>query len=93
MMCHVKHPEDLPLFSPPIVGKIDYLARSGAVAYSHEYREESELIKEILECTDCGIPVSVTLYRDRSGKTISRSFVDDLSSPILGLYETDCPYS
>ena len=76
----------------PMVGRIDYLATSGKVAYSAEYLSEADFTKEIKECLDSGVPITITFYRDGNGKAISPSFVFEQGSMPKGMDVTDNPY-
>ena len=76
----------------PMVGRIDYLATSGKVAYSAEYISEADFIKEITECLDNGVPITITFYRDGNGKAISPDFVFEQGSMPKGMDVTDNPY-
>ena len=75
-----------------MVGRIDYLATSGKVAYSAEYISEADFIKEITECLDNGVPITITFYRDGNGKAISPDFVFEQGSMPKGMDVTDNPY-
>ena len=76
----------------PLVGRIDYLATSGKVAYSAEYLSEADFTKEIKECLDSGIPITITFYRGGNGKAISPGFVFEQGSMPKGMDVTDNPY-
>ncbi len=76
----------------PMVGRIDYLATSGKVAYSAEYLSEADFTKEIKECLDSGVPITLTFYRDGNGKATSPGFVFEQSSMPKGMDVTDNPY-
>ena len=79
------------MYAVPMVGRIDYLSTKGEIAYSAEFLEEQALVKEIQECNDSGVPISIVLYRDQDGKTISTDFVNDLDSLPAGFETEDSP--
>ena len=78
--------------SVPMVGRIDYLATIGKVAYSAEYISEADFIKEITECLDNGVPITIIFYRNEHGKSISPGFVFEQGSMPKGMDVTDNPY-
>lgn len=75
----------------PPVARLDFLSGSGVVGDSVEYRDEEAFLKSVKEILGCGVPVVITLYRDDEGKTISRSFLEDLDTMPKGLKEEDVP--
>ena len=76
----------------PMAGRVDYLSNDGKVAYSGEFLDGDELVKEVLDCNGSGVPISIVLYRDKDGKTIPTDFVEDLDSPVAGFQKADNPY-
>ena len=76
----------------PMAGRIDYLNNDGKVAYSGEFLDGDELVKEVLDCNGNGVPISIILYRDKDGKTIPTDFMEDLDSPVAGFQKVDNPY-
>lgn len=60
------------------VGRIDYLSNKGHVAYSTEYTNKKELIGEVLDALEYGIPIIINVYRGNEG-VIDQNFIDDLS--------------
>lgn len=84
----MKNQENTPL----VIGRVEYLTSKGTVRYSTEYADADVMIEEINECLDCGIPISIVLYRDKNGKTISKNFVNDLSCLPAGFKEINNPY-
>ena len=78
--------------SVPMVGRIDYLNTGGKVAYSAEYLSEADFTKEVKECLDTGVPISLIFYRDGNGKAISPGFVFEQGSMPKGMDVTDNPY-
>lgn len=73
-------------------GRIEYLSRNGKVKCSVEYLHEERMIAEIKECLNIGVPITITLYRDNDGKTISKKFTEDLDCLPAGFKEIDYPY-
>ena len=76
----------------PMAGRIDYLSNDGKVAYSREFLDGDELVKEVLDCNGSGVPISIVLYRDKDGNTIPTDFLEDLDSPVAGFQKVDNPY-
>ena len=76
----------------PMAGRIDYLSNDGKVAYSVEFLDGDELVKEVLDCNGSGVPISIVLYRDKDGNTIPTDFLEDLDSPVAGFQKVDNPY-
>jgi hypothetical protein len=56
-----------------------------------EYQTEADFLKALKEELDHGVPLVIVLYRDSDGKTISRSFLEDLDTMPKGLKEEDAP--
>ena len=75
----------------PFVARIDFLSPRGTVGDSVEYRSEEEFLKALKEELHYGVPLSVVLYRDSEGKTISRSFLEELDTLPKGLTVEDAP--
>jgi hypothetical protein len=67
------------LRTPP-VGRIEFLDNKGFPVEAFEYQTEADLLGALKEELDSGAPVSVVLYRDGDGKTISRDFLNDLDT-------------
>ena len=88
----LKELTNVDMASVPTVGRIDYLATSGAVAYSAEYISEADFTKEIKECLESGVPIALTFYRDGNGKAISPGFVFEQGSMPKGIDVADNPY-
>lgn len=74
------------------IGRIDYLHTDGRVRESVEYTSEYSFKKDIEEETFFGTPFSVTIYKDKAGGTIDRSFIDSLDPPPKGFTIEDAPY-
>ena len=74
------------------VARIDYLDFRGKVVERTEYMDETAFLNDLKNQLDCGAPLCVVLYRDRNGKTISRSFLHDLDTLPKGLSVEDDPH-
>lgn len=83
--------KDDPVESIP-VGRIDYLHTDGTVRESVEYTSEYSFVKDIKDENYYGIPMSVVLYADEDGKTISTDFVNSLGTPLQGFKTIPSPY-
>lgn len=70
------------LFNP--VARIDYLYGSGKIGESLYFYCEKDFLKRLKEDNYYGTPMTVTLYRDSSGNTISNAFLMDMDPPIQG---------
>ena len=66
------------------IARIDYLFNSGQVGESLYFYNEDDFLKRLKEDNYYGTPISVTLYRDNSGNTISTAFLMDMDPPIQG---------
>ena len=66
------------------VARIDYLYRSGEIGESLYFYCEKDFLKQFKEDNYYGSPMTVTLYRDSSGNTISTAFLLDMDPPIQG---------
>ena len=75
-----------------MAGKVDYLSTNGTVAYTAEFLDGDALVQEVLDCNNSGVPISVTLYWDEKGKTISTDFLDSLDPSVHGVHRTENPY-
>lgn len=78
-----------PQISP--VARLDFLSSRGKVVDSVEYHSETDFLKALKEELYYGVPLIVVLYRDENGKTISKSFLEDLDTLPKGLTEEDAP--
>ena len=74
-----------------LVARIDYLGFRGEVVESVEYKSEEPFLTDLKEQLDCGVPLCVTLYRDRDGKTISRDFLTEAGTPPKRVSVEDAP--
>ena len=80
-----------PVESKP-VGRIDYLHTDGKVRESIEYTSEYQFVKDIKDENYYGTPMSVVVYADKDGNTISRDFVNELDPPPQGFEVIPSPY-
>lgn len=80
--------KDAPVESQP-VGRIDYLGTNGAVGESIEYTSEYQFLKDIREENFYSSPMSIVLYRNRNGETISQDFLSQLDPPPQGFRVED----
>ena len=80
-----------PVESKP-VGRIDYLHTDGTVRESIEYTSEYQFVKDIKDENFYGTPMSVVVYADKDGNTISRDFVNELDPPPQGFEIIPSPY-
>lgn len=74
-----------------LVGRIDYLGFRSEVVESVEYRSETNFLADIKAQLNCGVPLCVTLYRDRDGRTLSRAFLTEVDTPPKGFSVEDAP--
>ena len=77
-----------PVESRPI-GRIDYLANNGYSAYSVEYTDVKRFIPDILDDNHYGVPLSIVVYRQKDGSTISTDFIKQLDPPPQGFEIVD----
>lgn len=73
------------------VARIDYLGFRGEVVESVEYKSEEQFLADLKEQLDCGVPLCVTLYRDRDGRTISRTFLTEIDTTPKRVSVEDVP--
>ena len=64
------------------IARIDYLSSSGQIGESLYFYNEDDFLKHLKEDNYYGTPMTVTLYRDSSGNTISTVFLMDMDPPI-----------
>ena len=74
-----------------LVARIDYLGFRGEVVESVEYRSETIFLADIKAQLNCGVPLCVTLYRDRDGRTLSRDFLTEVDTPPKRISIEDTP--
>lgn len=80
-----------PVESKP-VGRIEYLHTDGTVRESIEYTSEYQFAKDIKDENFYGTPMSVVVYADKDGNTISRDFVNELDPLPQGFKVIPSPY-
>lgn len=80
-----------PVESKPI-GRIEYLHTDGTVRESIEYTSEYQFAKDIKEENFYGVPMSIVMYSDKDGNTISKDFVKELDPPPQGFEVIESPY-
>lgn len=66
------------------VARIDYLYRNGEIGESLYFYCEKDFLKQFKEDNYYGSPMTVTLYQDGNGNTISSAFLLDMDPPIQG---------
>ena len=66
------------------IARIDYLFSSGQVGESLYFYSENDFLIRLKKDNYHGTPMTVTLYRDSSGNTISTAFLLDMDPPIQG---------
>lgn len=71
------------------VARLDFLAPSGKITEGVDCFSEAEFLTALKKELHYGAPLSVVLYRNRQGKTISRSFLDDLDMLPKSVTEED----
>ena len=74
-----------------LVARIDYLGFRGEVVESVEYKSEESFLTDLKEQLGCGVPLCVTLYRDRDGRTLSRDFLTEVDTPPKRVSVEDVP--
>ena len=80
-----------PVESKPI-GKIDYLNSDGTVRESIEYTSEYRFVNDIKEENFFDEPMSVYVYSDKDGNSISTDFVKNLANDLKGFEVIPSPY-
>ena len=74
-----------------LIARIDYLGFRGEVVESVEYKSEKQFLTDLKKQLDCGVPLCVTLYRGRDGKTISRDFLIEIDTTPKRVSVEDTP--
>ena len=74
------------------IARLDYLGFNGKVCSRIEYSDEQNFLADLNEFLYYGEPLSITLYRDRNGKTISQAFLKDLDTLPKGFFIEDSPH-
>lgn len=87
----VSQNKEAPVESKP-VGRIDFLGTDGQVRESIEYTSEYQFVKDIKDENFYGTPMSVVIYADKDGNTISRDFVNELDPLPQGFKVIPSPY-
>ena len=72
--------KEAPIHSHPI-GRVDYLGTDGKIQYSIEYTEGDRFVRDIKDDNLHGVPMSIVVYRQKDGSTISTDFVSRLDPP------------
>ena len=80
-----------PVESKP-VGKIDYLNSDGTVRESIEFTSEYRFVNDIKEENFFDEPMSVYLYSDKDGNSISTDFAKNLANDLNGFEVIPSPY-
>ena len=80
-----------PVESKP-VGKIDYLNSDGTVRESIEYTSEYRFVNDIKEENFFDEPMSVYVYSDKDGNSISTDFIKNLANDLNGFEVIPSPY-
>ena len=80
-----------PVESKP-VGKIDYLNSDGTVRESIEYTSEYRFVNDIKKENFFGEPMSVHVYSDKVGNSISTDFEKNLANDLNGFEVIPSPY-
>ena len=73
------------------VGRIEYLGSNGKPGEVVEYTDAEQFIQDIQEETYYGAPITVVLYRDEHGQTITQDFLKQLDPPPKGFRVEDAP--
>ena len=73
------------------VGCIEYLGTNGTHGEVVQYTDEEQFLKIIKEDTFYGVPLTVVLYRNEQGNTISQDFLNELDPPPKGFRVEDAP--
>ena len=66
------------------IGRIEYLHTDGRVREQVEYTDVAQMEKDLLEDNFAGVPMQVTMYVDRQGKTVPHRFVYEMDPPLHG---------
>ena len=67
-----------------MVGRIEYLY-SGGIGEVVEYEDADELVKDVYEESDYGVPMSIVIYSDAVGPVIPMSAFADLDCLPCGI--------
>lgn len=78
-------PVEEPAEEAPIpIGRIEYLHTDGRVREQIEYTDVAQMEKDLREDNFAGVPMQVTMYVDRQGKTVPHRFVYEMDPPLHG---------
>ena len=66
------------------IGRIEYLHTDGRVREQIEYTDIAQMEKDLREDNFNGVPMKVTMYVDRQGKTVPHRFVYEMDPPLHG---------
>ena len=66
------------------IGRIEYLHTDGRVREQVEYTDVAQMEKDLREDNFAGVPMQVTMYVDRQGKTVPHRFVYEMDPPLHG---------
>ena len=69
---------------PLPIGWIEYLHTDGRVREQIEYTDVAQMEKDLRKENEYGVPMKVTMYVDRQGKTVPYNFVYDMDPPLQG---------
>lgn len=69
---------------PLPIGRIEYLHTDGRVREQIEYTDIAEMEADLRADNDSGVPMKVTMYVDRQGKTVPHHFVYEMDPPLHG---------
>lgn len=67
------------------VARIDYHLSSGGVLDSVEYSAQAAFLHDLKEGNPYGMPVSLVLFADANGETISNDFVQEMDPQPLSV--------
>jgi len=73
-----------PAEEPLPVGRIEYLHTDGRVREQIEYTDIAAMEADLRADNDSGVPMQVTMYADRQGKTAPHRFVYEMDPPLHG---------
>ena len=77
---------------PLPIGRIEYLHTDGRVREQIEYTDIAEMEADLRADNDSGVPMKVTMYVDRQGKTVPHHFVYEMDPPLHGTSVIMNPY-
>jgi hypothetical protein len=66
------------------IGRIEYLHTDGRVREQIEYTDIAEMEADLRADNFDGVPMKVTMYADRQGKTVPHGFVYEMDPPLHG---------